>query len=220
MKIYSAEAVAEIEAGTALVSGAAWFGGDDPIGLWSGDGPLAFSVNGVNRAFIGIGERALAGVAAGALGGAEQGISLTLSGIDADVAGQLDLDSLRGLPVILWRLVFNGTGARLLDARVHLRGRVDTAPLEDQIGGASTLTINIEGAARGQGRRSERMRTDADQRLISATDTGLSRVSYAGEKTIYAGGKPPERAGTALGGVSAGQAAALSLMTKGVFRGA
>ncbi|MFN7110328.1 MAG: hypothetical protein ACK4M2_01730 [Brevundimonas sp.] len=217
MKIYSAEALAEIEAGTAMVSGAAWFGGDDPIGLWSGDGPLAFTDRGVPRAFIGISDRALASVAAGALGGSEQGLSLSVSGIDPDVVGQLDLDSLRGVPVILWKLVFNGTGARLLDARVHQRGRVDTAPLEDDVGGASTLTINIEGAARGQGRRSERMRTDADQRLISPTDGGLSRVTYAGEKTIYAGGQPPAKSGTALGGVTAGQAAALTLMSRGIL---
>lgn len=218
MKIYSAEALAEIEAGTAMVSGAAWFGGADPVGLWSGDGPLAFVDRGVPRAFIGISDRTLATVAAGALGGSEQGISLSVSGIDADTAGRLDLDSLRGVPVILWKLLFNGTGARLLDARVHFRGRVDTAPLEDDIGGASTLTINIEGAARGQGRRSERQRSDADQRLISATDGGLSRVSYAGEKTIHAGGKPPERAGAALGGSYPGQSAALSMMNKGIVR--
>ena len=217
MKIYSAEALDAIASGDNMVSGAAWFGGSDPVGLWSGDGPLAFTDRGVSRAFTGIADRALASVAAGALGGSEQGLSLQLSGIDPDTVGRLDLDSLRGLPVILWKLLFNGTGARLLDARVHFRGRVDTAPLEDEIGGASTLTINIEGAARGQGRRSERQRSDADQRLISATDGGLRRVSYAGEKTIYAGGKPPERAGTALGGFYPGQNAALSLLTKGIF---
>ena len=180
MKIYSEEALAAIAAGDAMVSGAVWFGGADPVGLWSGDGPLAFTdQRGVSRAFIGIADRSLAALATGALGGAEQGISLSVSGIDPDVTGRLDLDELRGLPVILWKLVFNGTGARLLDARVHQRGRIDTAMLEDEPGGPSTLTINIEGAARGQGRRSERMRTDADQRLILATDTSLRRVAYA-----------------------------------------
>lgn len=216
MKNYSAPALAEITAGTAVVSAAAWFGGSDPIGLWSGDGPLAFTDDrGVSRAFQGIGDRAFASISGGSLGGAEQGQTLGVSGIDPALVGNLDLESLRRVPVILWRLVFNGAGTRLLDARVHLRGRIDQAPLEETPGGTSTLKIAIEGAARGQGRRSERMRSDADQRLISATDSALRRVSFAGEKTIYAGGKPPERAGSAFKGVSAGQGGGTSFTTIG-----
>lgn len=214
MKNYSAPALAEITAGTAVVSAAAWFGGANPIGLWSGDGPLAFTDDaGVARAFQGIGDRAFASVSGGSLGGAEQGQTLGVSGIDPALVGNLDLGSLRRVPVILWRLVFNGAGTRLLDARVHLRGRIDQAPLEETPGGTSTLKIAIEGAARGQGRRSERMRTDADQRLISATDSALRRVSYAGEKTIYAGGKPPERAGAAFGGAPAGSSGGSSFLS-------
>lgn len=217
MKIYSAEALAAMAAGDAVVSAAAWFGGDDPVGLWSGHGPLAFSDNGATRVFQGIGDREFAAASGGALGGGEQGLSLTLSGIDPTVASALDLEGLRRVPVILWRLVFNGAGTRLLDARVHFRGRVDKADLDDTPKGLSTLRVNVEGAARGQGRRSERMRTDADQRLISPTDSALRRVSYAGEKTIYAGGKPPEQAGSAFKGVSPGQTAAISFLTRGGF---
>lgn len=217
MKIYSAEALAAMAAGTAVVSAAGWFGGDNPIGLWSGHGPLAFSDNGVARAFQGIGDRDFAAVSGGAIGGGEQGLSLTLSGIDPTIAANLDLETLRRVPVILWRLVFNGAGTQLLDARVHFRGRVDKADLDETPKGTSALRVNVEGAARGQGRRSERMRTDADQRLISATDSALRRVSYAGEKTIYAGGKPPEQAGNAFKGVTPGQAAGISFLTRGAI---
>nr|WP_314136949.1 hypothetical protein [uncultured Brevundimonas sp.] len=171
MKNYSAEALAAIAAGEAVVSGAAWFGGDDPIGLWSGDGPLSFiDDRGVTRTFLGIGDRAFASLSGGAIGGAEQGQTLSVSGIDPDVRQHLDVKSLRGLPTILWRLVFNGAGTRLLDARVHLRGRIDQAPIEETPRGTSTLNLSIEGAARGQGRRSERMRSDG---AVSLTLTCL-----------------------------------------------
>lgn len=215
MKIYSAEALAAIVANEAVVSACGWFGGPSPIGLWAGDGALAFADDrGVARVFQGIGDREFAAIAGGALGGGEQGITLNVSGIDATVASNLDIESLRRVPVILWRLVFNGAGTRLLDARVHFRGRIDKADLDDTPAGTSTLAVAIEGAARGQGRRSERMRTDADQRLISPTDSALRRVSYAGEKTIYAGGKPPEQARTAVGGTGPGASGGGSLLSR------
>ena len=218
MKNYSAEALAAMAAGQVVVSGAAWFGGDEPVGLWAGDGTLSFvDERGVPRTFRGIGDRAFASISGGAIGGAEQGQTLTVSGIDPVVRENLDVASLRGLPTILWRLVFNGAGTRLLDARVHLRGRIDQAPIEDTPGGTSELRLSIEGAARGQGRRSERMRSDADQRLINPNDSALKRVAYAGQKTIYAGGKPPEQARTAFSGVSPGERAGVAFVTRGAI---
>ena len=46
------------------------------------------------------------------------------------------------------------------------------------------------------------MRSDADQRLIDASDGFFKNVSFAGEKTLYWGGRKPTRAGTAVGGSS------------------
>ncbi len=120
---------------------------------------------------------------------------MTLSGVDPEVVAQVDLQALRGVPVVLWRLLFNGSGSRLLHAAVFLRGSVDQVSTKETPGGTASIVVNVEGAARGLGRRSERMRTDADQRLIMPTDSGLKRVSYAGGKSIYWGGRPPERAG-------------------------
>ncbi len=70
------------------------------------------------------------------------------------------------------------------------RGRVDSAPVEDVIGGTSTITISIETSARGMGRRGKRMRSDADQRTIDPLDGFFKHCSYAGTKTVYQGGKP------------------------------
>ena len=202
MKTFSAEAVAAIASGDVLTSGAVWFGGSTAAGFWGGYGNL--SVDG--RAYRGIGDRGLVSVSAGTLGGNEQGATLSLSGVDPDIAGGLNLSLLRGIPVVIYRLIFNGTGSTLLHAAVFLRGRVDRAPIDETPGGTSTIKIGIESAARGLGRRSERMRTAADQQLVKPGDTGLSRIAYAGDKDIYWGGQPPARAGAAMGGMVQGVA--------------
>lgn len=204
MKIFSAEALSALESGEAIVAGAVWFAADDPFGFWSGFGFLALD----DQAHVGVGDRGLITTTSSALGGAEQGVSLRLSGVDPDVAATLDLGALRRLPVVIRRLIFNKTGATLLDAKVWLRGRVDSAQVEETPGGPATIVVGVEGAARGLGRRSERMRTDADQRLIDPNDGCFSRVAHSADKVIYFGGRPPARTATALpnsGGAGGGR---------------
>ena len=209
MKSFSPEAKAALAAGDVVVAGAVRIDTTpDPILLWAGYGELSLPsavTIGETETYKGIGDRGVAQVSGGQLGAAEQGAQLVLSGLDSDVAAGTDLTVLRGRGVILWRLIFNGAGSQLLHAAPYLRGRVDRANTVDVPGGTSTLTLGIEGASRGLGRRSERMRSDADQRLIDPDDTGLRRVSYAGEKTIYFGGVKPARAGVAFQGSGPGQ---------------
>lgn len=213
MKSFSTEALAALVSGDNMVSGAVQIGAEpNALRFWGGFGVLAFD----GMAFMGVGDRGLVSASAGALGGQEAGAELRLSGVDPDIVAGLDLRSLRGKPTILWRLIFNGAGSTLLHAGVFLRGRVDRAPVEETPGGTSTIVIGVEGAARGLGRRSERMRTDADQRLISATDTAFKRIAYAGEKTIYWGGKPPARSGSAFGGRGGGVPNYLDLIVEGL----
>lgn len=212
MKTFSAEALAAIASGDVLTSGAVQLGREpNQIRLWGGHGVLAFA----GVAYLGIGKRGLVNASGGSLGGSEQGAELTLSNVDPDVVGQLNLKALRGQPAVLWRLIFNGTGARLLHAEIFLRGRIDRAPKEETPGGEAIIRVGIEGPARGLGRRSERMRTDADQRMLDPTANGFAAVAYAGEKAINWGGKPPQRSGAAFGGVPPGQAAAINWLTRG-----
>lgn len=200
MKTFSAEAMAALRSGEVTVSGAVWLALPEPVGFWGGHGTQVIGGN----AFVGLGDNGLVTASSGSLGDAEQGAALELSGVDPDVAARIDLRALRGVSVVLWRLIFNGPGTVLLHEAVFLRGRIDSATIEDTPGGTSTIKIGVEGAVRGLGRRSERMRSDADQQLIARGDTGFKRVSYAGTKAIYWGGKPPERAATAFGGTSPG----------------
>lgn len=200
MKSFSAPALAALAAGEVLSSGAIYIGAPEPIRAWGGHGSLVID----SQVFVGVGDRGLISASAGTLGTAEQGAEVTLSGVDPSLLNGNDMKALKGAPVVIWRLIFNSTGSDLLQASVYLRGRVDDAPREDTPGDVGTIRVRIEGAARGLGRRSARMRTDADQRLISGTDGSLRRVSFAGERVIYAGGKPPVRAGAALGGNNPG----------------
>ncbi|ADK99382.1 hypothetical protein [Brevundimonas subvibrioides] len=196
MKSFSAEALAALASGDVIVSGAVRFGLPTPALFWGGHGNQVLD----GEVYVGLGDQGLIEAVGGTLGGQEQGITLTLSDVDPDVAARVDVPALRNVSVVIRRLIFNGSGSTLLHEGVWLRGRVDSATTEETPGGTSTLRLGIEGAARGLGRRSERMRSDADQRLILSTDGFFSRVAYAGEKTISWGGKPPARAATLMGG--------------------
>lgn len=204
MKVFSAEALAAMIAGTAIVSGAVSIACSDPVAAWGGHGTLDLSAYGGESAYLGIGDRGLAQTTNAALGGTAQGLTLTLSGIDPDLVGLITDAQLRGARAVFWRLIFDGSGTRMLDAHVFTRGRVDTAPIEDEVGRVSALMLSIEGPARGLGRRGGRMRTDADQRLVEPTDGGMRHVSYAAQKQLYWGGQRPAQAGAALGGINPG----------------
>jgi hypothetical protein len=82
------------------------------------------------------------------------------------------------------------------------RGRIDTIDSDEVVGAAAAITAAVESAARGLGRSGGRMRSDSDQRLISATDGYFKNTAYAGMKMLYWGGKRPAVAGSALSGAS------------------
>lgn len=196
MKSFSDPAMAEIIAGTAVESAAVEILCDPPVRAWRGYGTLSLPAGD----FDGVGSQGFVVTSNGALGGSAQNITLALSGIEPAVLELLDADELRGAPAVIWRLIFKGDSKTLLDAQPFQRGRVDQVPVEAVIGGAATISVMIETAARGLGRRGGRMRSDADQRLIKANDGSFKNASFAGMKTLYWGGPMPVAAGTALGG--------------------
>ena len=200
MKVFTPAALAALDNGDAIVSGAVEIGSNPPIRVWGGHGPITFG----GRTFEGVGDRGIAQVAGGALGGAAQNITLTLSGIDPETLALLDADAVKGAPTVLWRLIFDESGTTLLDFHVWARGRLDTLPQEDEIGGTAAITAQLETAARGLGKRGGRMRSDADQRLIDPADGFFKNVSFAAEKQLYWGGRRPARAGSVLPGGGGG----------------
>lgn len=200
MKVIAPEALAALEAGTAIVTGAVAIACTPPVRVWGGLHEITLG----GETFLPVGDRGLVQVAGGALGDAAQNITLTLSGIDPETAALLDSTGLGGAPAVLWRLIFNQAGNTLLSGDIWARGRLDTILREEEIGGTARITAQIETAAKGLGRRGARMRSDADQRLIDPADGFFKNVSYAAEKTLYWGGRRPARAGSALPGAGGG----------------
>lgn len=200
MKVLPPSALAALQDGTAIVTGAIEIGCNPPVRVWGGYHPIIFE----GRTFDPLGDRGLVQVAGGALGDAAQNISLILSGIEPAALELLDAEGLSGAPAVLWRLIFDQTGNTLLGFNVWARGRLDTLQTEEEIGGTAAIAAQLETAAKGLGRSGGRLRSDADQRLINASDGFFKNVSYAGEKTLYWGGRRPARAGSVLPGVGGG----------------
>ena len=201
MKLLSTAALAALQDGTAIVTGALEIDCDPPLRVWGGYGPLDL---GGGMVFDPVGDRGIAQVAGGALGGAAQGITLTLSAIEPDLLELLDADDLAQAAGALWRLIFAGDGVTLLDAHVWARGRLDQLTREETIGGLAQLSAQLETAARGLGRRGGRMRTHADQQLVKPGDGFFRNVTYASDKLLYWGGRQPTTAGVAVGGYGGG----------------
>ncbi|WP_230630705.1 hypothetical protein [Sphingomonas sp. Leaf37] len=200
MRSFTDEALDAIADGTALAVGAVEIMCDPPVRVWGGPWPT--TING--KEYLGVGDRGLVQAGSAAIGAAAQNLTLELSGVDPAALDVLDAAEVRAAPVVLRRLIFNGSGTRCLDVHVFRRGRLDQIVTEETVGGAAVIRAMVEGAARGLGRRGGRMRTDADQRLINANDGGMRHVSYAGQKMLYWGGKVPTAAKSALGGSSSG----------------
>lgn len=196
MKTYSVAAQAALAAGAVMTSSAVRIGATTPFLVWGGEGDLVLN----SETYIGIGDAGLVSVTGSQIGGTEDSISLTLSGVDPAAAAAISAPGISNAPVIIWRLLFDATGHTLLDATIFEQGRLDKLTGVDTPGGTSTITATVETAARGLGRRTGRMTSDADQRLISATDGSCSMVTQAGQLTFAWGGKPPARAGLALPG--------------------
>lgn len=196
MKSYSDETLTEIEAGTAITVGAVDILCDPPLYVWGG--PWNLTVDG--NEYLGVGDRALVGKDGAGIGNSAAPLTLGLSGVDPSMIDLLEADEIKGATVVLRQWIFDGAGQTLLENDPIRRGRIDQVETEETPGGTATIRIMIEGAARGLGRRTGRMRSDADQRLVDPTDGGFKHISYAAQKMLYWSGKPPARAGSVVGG--------------------
>jgi hypothetical protein len=165
--------------------------------IWGGYGPILIG----GQSFAGVGNSFIAKQSAGAIGGVAQGLTLALSGIEPALLELMDdAEAYKGAAVVIYRLIFASDGKTLLDAHVFDRGRLDAVGSDEVVGAAAAISGAVESAARGLGRSGSRMRADADQRLISASDGYFKHTAYAAQKMLYWGGKRPVRTGEAHGG--------------------
>lgn len=187
MKTFSPAAIAEMKSGGVVTGAVQIVSAPTPVLVWGGYGVLTIG----DLVFQGLGDRGLAQVSSGALGGAAQEVTLELSGVEPAVLALLDQTAIRDAPTVIWRCIFDRAGQTMVDAKVFTRGRLDQLVSDETVGAQAILRALIEGAAKGLGRFRGRMRSDADQKLNAPTDDGLKAISHAGQKTLYWGGKVP-----------------------------
>jgi hypothetical protein len=176
-------------------------GAGTTIRLWGGYGDLDLPSDAGTSTYSGIGDRGLIQSSSGAIGGTAQNLTLGLSGIEPAALEVLNPDEVRDASVVVRRLIFDSSGKTLLGAYVYTRGRLDELKTSELVGGGASIQISVEGAARGLGRRGGRMRSDADQRLVSSPDGFFKNVSFAAQKVLYWGGKKPSGGGSATRGM-------------------
>lgn len=192
MKSVSPAAISAMTDGTAITTGAVKIACSPVVRVWGGYGSITLG----GETYDGIGDRGLIIVSGGMIGDSEQNVSLSLSGVEPDVIALFDASAVQGAPVQIWELTFDGSGQTMLDAQIIKAGRLDTCNIDETVGSTSTIIASVETQARGLGRAGQRMRTDADQRLIDSGDAIFKAVSFAGNKTLYWGGQKPSSAST------------------------
>ncbi|HWA22333.1 MAG TPA: hypothetical protein VG735_08065 [Caulobacterales bacterium] len=199
MKTLSEDAIARLASGDPVIAGAAQFEFSQTWRFWSGYGPLTINAN----VFTGIGARALITPIEGQVGGAADGLTLTVSALDPDIAASIEDEDYHQKPVTIWRLIFDANGVNLIYASVWLRGRVDTIEQVETIGGDATLEIAVEGPFLDMSRKGARIASDTDQRVLGgASDGTMKHISVAGQQTLYWGKRPAAAVTSLNGGVT------------------
>lgn len=196
MKLFTEEAAEALDRGQSLEVGAIKIACDPPVRIWGGYQDIVLD----GETYVGVGNRALVTVTGGALGVAAEGSEIIVSRTDAPIQAMLAASGLWRAPVVIWRLIFDKGGRNLLDAKVHQRGRLDKIEDRAKAGGEASLALKVEGAARGQGRTTGRMRSDADQVLIRSSDGFYKAIAAFGERQLVWGGRRPRRSSQAMGG--------------------
>lgn len=155
--------------------------------LWSGFGNISIE----DEIYLGIGARALMTPISSQVGGAADGLTITLSALDPDVAASILLEDYHQKPVVIWRVIFNAIGTTILGASVFMRGRLDYVVIRETIGGEAALDFFIEGPRRDLNRSGSRIRSDSDQRVLGGSGDGsMKHITTAGQKTLTWGNKP------------------------------
>lgn len=212
MKQLSSEAVDQIKSRRPIVAGAArfnWGGEDKTYRYWSGTHPLPGDLLGeTGKVYLPLADRALITPRSSSIGGSADGLTISLSQLDPDVAAAFEDEDYHQKPCTIWRLVFSDPNTPLA-VMVWLRGRVDYISYRERVGGKAALEIQVEGPRSDLNRAGARIAADADQRILGGSgDAAFKHVGVVARKTLNWGQKPSTVA-NATGGR---QAAALAVL--------
>jgi hypothetical protein len=155
------------------------------VNAWTGKGTLTW--NGTN--FLGVGTMGEVAVVEEGATVQARGTTLTLSGIDSSLLGDVLNDLRQGLPVTIWFALFDATPAIIGNPVIAFRGRVDQ-PTITVTGPTATIAINCESRLMDLNTPAERRYTNEDQWRDFPGDRGFEFVNSVQEVTIYWGRTP------------------------------
>lgn len=126
---------------------------------------------------------------------AEQ-VEVTLGALNANVAAIMSGIAWHQRPLLISRAYLNEAGT-VIDVEAFFSGFLDAAPIEDEADGTLRMTLIAESNNRELIRSANRIRSDADQRRISATDGFFKHTTAtAVDNRIYWGRSGPQSPGS------------------------
>jgi hypothetical protein len=161
------------------------FGADGLHGFWTGAAVLNY--NGVD--YIPSGRL----FKLNAIGGSADLASIAVTGsisavpdsaLTPDVLASIENYAWHQSPVVISKVYIDLDTRALISVERIYRGYFDKLDHDEQAGGGYTLTPYFESKSRDHMKRGWRVRGDADQRRVKATDGGLRYVAVAGNQEI------------------------------------
>lgn len=156
-----------------------------PIYVWSGRGSITWNA----QTWLGVGTLGTISTIEEGSGVEAKGITLSMSGIDSSLLGEVMLEFQVGLPCIVRLGLFDTNGALIDDPIIAWSGRMDQ-PTVDVDGQTCTISINCENRLVEMNVAVDRRYTNEDQQLDYPGDRGMEFVSSIQDVTIYWGRTP------------------------------
>jgi hypothetical protein len=119
-------------------------------------------------------------------------VEVLLSYLTPNIGSIMDGIGWHQRPVVISRAYLDDAGA-VLHILPRFAGFLDAAPVSDEANGTASMTLSAESNNRELQRATERVRSDADQRLVSATDGFFKHTTASAvDSNIYWGRKGPQ----------------------------
>jgi len=155
-----------------------------PVYMWTGFGPITWN----GQTWIGTGSLGSVSPIDEASTVEAKGLTLTLSGIDSSLLGDVMSEFALGLPVTVYLGLFNA-GVLIASPITSWAGRMDQ-PLIEVDGKLATISINCESRLLDMNTAVDRRYTADDQQRDWPGDLGFNFVNAIQEMTLYWGTAP------------------------------
>ena len=147
--------------------------------LWSGIGPISWN----SQIWTGVGKLGKISAIAETATGTAKGVTLTLSGIPADLLSDVLQEFQAQYMAFIWVGYLDSSGNIIVSPEMRWAGKTDVAKLSEG-GETSSLTITVESKLVDLGRARERHWTHQDQQIDYPNDNGFLYVNGIQELSV------------------------------------